>query len=109
MKGISPNAQEKLYWDALANIVGCIACLKDGNYNGYVSIHHIDGRTKAGSHKKVLPLCAPHHQHDDTDPAGRTGVHPWKKRFELMYGESMELNDECNRILADKGFTVGWL
>ncbi|WP_339669077.1 Ref family recombination enhancement nuclease [uncultured Paraglaciecola sp.] len=26
-----------------------------------VSIHHIDGRTKEGAHKKCLPLCGWHH------------------------------------------------
>ena len=109
MKGTSPNAQEKIYWDLLARVIGCIACRHDGVFNDYVSIHHVNGRTRPGCHKDVLPLCAQHHQHDDTDPAGRTGVHPFKTRFEQKYGDSMTLNGECNRILTEQGYTVGWL
>lgn len=81
---------EKVLWDRLANL-GCIACMKDGRYNPHVSIHHVDGRTKPGCHLLVLALCAPHHQHDDTDPAGRIGVHPFKARFEARYGTQEEL------------------
>ena len=109
MKGTSPSKQEKMYWDLLAGYVGCIACRIDGNPNNYVSIHHIDGRTKPDSHKKVLPLCAQHHQQDDTDAAGRIAVHPFKAQFEQRYGDSMELNAECNKILTDLGYTIGWL
>lgn len=81
---------EKLMWDRLAQL-GCVACLKDGQFNPHVSIHHVDGRTKPGCHQLVLALCAQHHQHDDTDPAGRIGVHPNKARFEARYGSQAEL------------------
>lgn len=81
---------EKLLWDRLAQL-GCVACLKDGQFNPHVSIHHVDGRTKPGCHLLVLALCAPHHQHDDTDPAGRIGVHPNKARFEARYGSQADL------------------
>jgi len=96
MKGKPPNKAEKLYHDQLCSLVGCIACRIDGNLNFYVSVHHIDGRTKPGAHLKVLPLCAPHHQQDDADPAGRIAVHPNKARFEEKYGRQMYLNDLCN-------------
>jgi hypothetical protein len=71
--------------------LGCVACAIDGRVNPWVSIHHIDGRTKPGSHRKVLPLCAQHHQQDDTDQLGRIAVHPNKARFEQMYGTQYEL------------------
>ena len=93
------TAQEKLYWSRLAEEVGCIACLLDGNRNTYVSIHHIDGRTKPGCHGLVLPLCAPHHQQDDTDPMGRVAVHPNGARFEIRYGSQMELKEKCDFYL----------
>jgi len=77
----------KAYWDKVASI-GCIACLQDGIHNDYVSIHHIDGRTKPGAHYKVLPLCGPHHQTGgETAPA----IHPYKARFEAKYGTQAEL------------------
>jgi hypothetical protein len=92
--------EEKLLWDRMANEIGCVACMKDGNFNKYVSIHHVDGRTKPGCHKLVLPLCAPHHQQDDTDPAGRIAVHPNKARFERMYGTQEELMALCAELLG---------
>lgn len=90
MKGRTPTRAEKAFWSDLAGI-GCIACLIDGRANPWVSIHHIDGRTKPGAHSKVLPLCAQHHQHDDSDPLGRIGVHPYKAQFEARYGSQESL------------------
>ena len=84
------TAEEKAIWSRMAES-GCTACYLDGNHNTYVSIHHIDGRTKPGCHMRVIPLCAPHHQHDDTDPAGRIGIHPNKSRFEHKYGTQQDL------------------
>lgn len=98
MKGSNPNKEEKKLWDKIAKL-GCIACLQDGIVNTHVSIHHIDGRTKPGAHKKVLALCAPHHQHDDTDQLGRIGVHPYKARFESMYGRQMDLLDKTMAMI----------
>lgn len=92
---------EKALWDRLAQL-GCVACLKDGHFNPYVSIHHVDGRTKPGCHLLVLALCAQHHQHDDTDPAGRTGVHPYKARFEARYGSQANLMLYSAALLSGK-------
>lgn len=97
MKGSAPTKAEREFWSALASI-GCIACLKDGRFNDLVSIHHIDGRTKKGAHMKVLPLCAQHHQQDDTDPLKRIAVHPNKARFESEYGTQLELLKEVRLI-----------
>jgi hypothetical protein len=84
------TAEEKKLWSQMAAL-GCIACLQDGIKNTHVSIHHIDGRTKPSAHKKVLPLCAAHHQQDDADPMQRVAVHPNKARFEAQYGTQIEL------------------
>lgn len=99
MKGTTPTKADKQLWDALAGL-GCIACHKDGRNNPLVSIHHIDGRTKPGAHGRVLPLCGQHHQHDDTDPAGRIGVHPYKARFEAKYGRQADLLNECMGLIG---------
>ena len=61
LTGRKPNEEERRLWNKLAEI-GCIACRIDGIHNPLVSIHHIDGRTKEGCHRLVLPLCAGHHQ-----------------------------------------------
>lgn len=90
------TAAEKVLWSKLAEM-GCIACMKDGRYNPHVSIHHVDGRTKPGCHKLVLPLCGPHHQDDGS---GTVSVHPWKAEFELIYGCQLDLVEECRRLIG---------
>lgn len=90
MKGRSVTKAEREFWHKIAGL-GCVACRIDGNANPFVSIHHIDGRTKPGAHMKVLALCGPHHQQDDTDPMGRIAIHPNKARFEEKYGTQYEL------------------
>ena len=90
MKGRTPSAAEQKHM----NIVGemaCYPCEVDGFINFYISLHHVDGRTKPGAHFKVIPLCAEHHQHTDLDPMGRIGIHPYKKRFEELYGTSEQI------------------
>lgn len=100
----SVTVQEHMFWNRLATEVGCIACLKDGQFNPHVSIHHIDGRTKPGCHKRVLPLCAQHHQQDDSDLAQRVAVHPNKAQFEDCYGAQCALLLECTQLLESRGF-----
>jgi hypothetical protein len=90
MKGRAPSKEELALHHSMAGL-GCVACHIDGRVNPWVSIHHIDGRTKPGAHKLVLALCAEHHQHNDLDPLGRIGVHPFKARFEEKYGTQAEL------------------
>ena len=90
MKGSTPTNAEKQF-HALVASLGCIACYLDGVFNDYISIHHIDGRTKPGCHRKVLGLCAPHHQQDDSDPMQRIAVHGNKGRFEARYGSQASL------------------
>jgi len=98
MKGKTPTKAEKHFHDRLASL-GCIACYLDGRYMEEVSIHHIDGRTKPGAHLKVLPLCSGHHQEGTGDP-GLVAVHPWKARFEKLYGKQSEILELCHELLA---------
>lgn len=87
MRGKTPTKTEKALHDKIAAL-GCVACHLDGLFNPYVSIHHIDGRTKPGAHLKVLALCGPHHQVGGTEAPS---IHPWKARFEEKYGTQVEL------------------
>jgi hypothetical protein len=98
MKGRAPTAAEQRFMDAMAAL-GCVACRKDGIKNPWISIHHIDGRTKEGAHFKVLALCAQHHQQDDSDPMGRISVHGAKAQFEARYGTQAELLAECIALI----------
>jgi hypothetical protein len=102
MKGRAPTSVEKKHM-RLVGAMPCIACEKDGYYNDYVSLHHIDGRVKPDAHLEVLPLCASHHQHNDSDPMGRIGIHPYKARFEMLYGTSVQLLTEIKlKIQGEK-------
>jgi hypothetical protein len=100
IKGRAPTVAERERMDKIAEI-GCIACFHEGIYNPHVSLHHIDGRTKPDAHMLVLPLCAPHHQQDDTDPLQRPSVHGRKKTFTARYGTEMELLAECLVLIGE--------
>lgn len=101
MKGRSPTAEEARFMDQVASL-GCIACAKDGIVNPWISLHHIDGRTKPGAHLLVLPLCAPHHQQDDADPLQRPSVHGRKATFTARYGTERELLVECQQMIGGR-------
>lgn len=96
MNGTTPTKDEKALWTRIA-AYGCVACRKDGWRNLEVSIHHIDGRTKPGAHRKVLPLCYQHHQSGSQDAPS---VHPWKARFEARYGTQAELLAEVMEAIV---------
>jgi hypothetical protein len=96
MKGTTPTRADREHWDRIASL-GCIACRLDGNHAPEVSIHHVDGRTKPGAHRLVLPLCAGHHQ-DGTGIPGLIAVHPYKARFEARYGKQSKLVEMVNSI-----------
>ena len=85
MKGRTPSAEQKRFWDLLVTNIGCVASRMDGFFDGHCSIHHIDGRTKPNAHWLVLPLSAGNHQ-DGTGAPGRIAVHPWKARFRPVTG-----------------------
>ena len=99
MKGRNPSAEEKRLHDRLAAF-GCIACWLDGRSNPTVSIHHINGRTKPGAHRAVLPLCAGHHQ-DGSGIPGLIAVHPWKARFEAKYGDQYHLAHMARSLIGE--------
>lgn len=105
MKGRPATDAQKRFHDLLCREIGCIACRLDGCINTYVSVHHIDGRTKPAAHWLVLPLCAGHHQ-DGTGAPGLIAIHPWKSRFERRYGTQRTLLSMCLDLLEVRGFAV---
>lgn len=100
---MNPTKAEKTYWSKLSEIVGCCACRVDGVLNHYVSIHHVDGRTKPGCHMNVLPLCSEHHQ---TGGKEAPSIHPWKARFIRKYGTQEELMSMCRNIVYEQSVGV---
>ncbi|MDC8832826.1 Ref family recombination enhancement nuclease [Alteromonas gilva] len=106
MVGISRNKSEIELHDKMAKL-GCICCINQGLISpfsgGPVSIHHFDGRTKEGCHKKVLPLCAWHHdtpiptdhpyiaQHPNVFPIHAKGSVGGKVPWEKVNGKQDDL------------------
>lgn len=72
LTGRTPTALEKALMDEIGKLP-CICCYEKGQvYLGedaasYISLHHVEGRTKPLAHAKVLPLCQYHH--DQPPPA----------------------------------------
>jgi hypothetical protein len=89
MKGRTPNAEEKRWLDDVASL-GCIVCRREGKGHTPAEIHHLDGKTKAGAHFHVIPLCFFHHR-QGSDTELFTSRHPYKSRFEERYGPELEL------------------
>ena len=103
LKGRNPTALEKVLANKIGDI-GCICCLNKKWYTSdmaeqestkFVSLHHVEGRTKEWAHAKVLPLCA--HHHDTPAPSHApeelTPIHRGNKK------EWVELNGTEDELL----------
>lgn len=99
MKGRSPSALEKKWMDDVRSL-GCIVCRKEGKGYTPAEIHHISGKTKAGAHFHVIPLCYYHHR-QGSDISQFTSRHPFKKRFEERYGPEVELMFEVEELVNE--------
>lgn len=74
LKGRTPTADERRVMDALAKLP-CTACWLHKHHQLIVSLHHVNGRTAAGAHMDVLPLCRWHHR--DAAPKADREQYPW--------------------------------
>ena len=54
MKSHTPNREEKIWMDQITQI-GCIVCLKLWDLQTPAEVHHIQGKTRPGSHLMPLP------------------------------------------------------
>ncbi|WP_392559767.1 Ref family recombination enhancement nuclease [Orbus mooreae] len=102
LKGRSVTKEQKKFHDNLCRYVGCPACWLEGRFNDYVSVHHINGRTKPDAHFLVLALCANHHQLGN----GCEAIHINKARFIKQYGAEMDLYKMSIEILLDKNIEI---
>jgi hypothetical protein len=85
--GRTPTAEEQRHMQRV-QALGCIICRIYGKQYTPAEIHHLDGKTKHGAHKRILPLCPPHHR-----LAGK-GYVSWangKKAFEEAYMPAEDL------------------
>ena len=103
LKGRNPTALEKILANKIGDI-GCICCLNKKWYTSdmaeqestkFVSLHHVEGRTKEWAHAKVLPLCAYHHDTPAPShaPEELTPIHRGNKK------EWIELNGTEEELL----------
>lgn len=70
---------------------GCIACkLEWFPQRTPVAVHHILRGGRRMGHLFTLPLCDPGH-HQNGAQFGITSRHPYKARFEALYGTELEL------------------
>ena len=112
LKGRTPTKYERDIGNRIADI-GCICCLNQGWINSidiseqsikYISLHHVDGRTKPLAHAKVLPLCAYHH--DTPAPVGApielTPIHRGNKtEWELINGTEDQLLEQVYEMIGE--------
>ena len=100
LKGRTPSALEKILANKIGDI-GCICCLNKKWYTSdmaeqestkFVSLHHVEGRTKEWAHAKVLPLCA--HHHDTPAPSHApdelTPIHRGNKKEWIAFNGTEE-------------------
>ena len=113
LKGRNPTALEKILANKIGDI-GCICCLNKKWYTSdmaeqestkFVSLHHVEGRTKEWAHAKVLPLCA--HHHDTPAPSHApeelTPIHRGnKKEWIELNGTEDELLKQVYEIIEEE-------
>ena len=119
LKGRAPTALEKKLSNKIGDI-GCICCLNKKWYTTdmaeqegvkFVSLHHVEGRTKQWAHAKVLPLCAYHHDTPAPNdaPDELTAIHRGnKKEWVALNGTEGELLKQLYEMIdEDRPWLVG--
>ena len=98
MKQRTPDKEDK-EWFKKARQVGCIVCVTQSYMQPFdcpeehTAMHHIDGKTKNGSHLKTIPLCPYHHQD------GPNARHVNKTRFVGLYGSEEYLLEKTKELV----------
>ena len=112
IKGRNPTALEKILANKIGDI-GCICCLNKKWYTSgmaeqestkFVSLHHVEGRTKKWAHAKVLPLCAYHHDTPAPShaPEELTPIHRGnKKEWIKLNGTEEELLKQVYEMIDE--------
>lgn len=114
-KGLTGRHQtvaEKRLGSRLATL-GCICCRNQGWISNaaideaslqYVSLHHVEGRTKPWAHAMVLPLCHFHHQTaaPADAPAELFPLHGnAKNRWEKVNGTQLQLLKQVYDMIGE--------
>lgn len=111
-KGRNPTTLEKILGNKIGDI-GCICCINKKWYTSdmqeqestkFVSLHHVEGRTKEWAHAKVLPLCAYHHDTPAPShaPEELTPIHRGNKKEWIEFnGTEEELLKQVYDIIEE--------
>jgi hypothetical protein len=106
VNGRTPTAEER-QWLNDSKELGCIVCITQRlvapweTPPEYTANHHIDGARKPGAHLLSIPLCANHHQHDET------ARHVNKRVFVEKYGTELYLLGCARAYVAQKKGPAG--
>ena len=112
LKGRNPIVIEKTLANKIGDI-GCICCINKKWYTSdmaeqestkFVSLHHVEGRTKEWAHAKVLPLCAYHHDTPapSNAPVELTPIHRGnKKEWVELNGSEEELLKQVYELIEE--------
>lgn len=84
----TPTQIEREWMDKAVRF-GCVACWIEGNHREAAYHHIVSGNRRMG-HLFGFGLCDPGH-HQNGAQFGMVSVHPWKARFEKLYGPQLEL------------------
>ena len=106
MKGRTKTKAESELHDQLREH-GCAVCRyiikPDIDFFETPAIHHISGKTKAGAHRLVIPLCATHHQYGTAEHPSihANGSVGGKAQFKQAYGvDEYDLLAMCEQGLG---------
>ena len=105
LAGRIPTKEERLWMDRIAQ-VGCIICRIFKKIETPAEIHHIDGKTKPGAHKRSLPLCVCHHRIPGKAYVSRADG---KKAFEAAYLPEEDLLEITQAVVTEmvlKGYLL---
>ncbi len=91
------TVEEREWMDSIVRY-GCIACIIDGNPTRPTAVHHILRGGRRLGHLYTLPLCDPGH-HQNGAALGIVSRHPFKARFEAIYGTEFELLSHLQEAL----------
>ncbi len=100
---MSYTKDEKKRLDLICEF-GCIVCFNEMQIYSPALPHHIDGRTKPGSHFKTIPLCPKHHE-----SGGVNGIafhSTGKKIWEEKYGNQCDLLEQVNELIGYDNGTI---
>ena len=87
--------------------MGCVVCRNLGFIDTRnpppCDAHHLTDGGRRISHFHTIGLCERHHRAGQCSDPRFVSLHPWKARFEELYGTQEKLLEQTRRELAQEG------